>query len=94
MSVNSTVPFRTATRYVAVTLNFTIREKHLRLEDNVMSLKCTAEVMDLYWRTSEVSVAVTLTPRNWYAPHIPVFSTSSLMSSSKILSILVTLFFA
>ena len=91
MSTNGTLHYKTSTRYVGVTLNFTIREKHLRLEDSVMSLKCTAEVMDLYWRTSEVSVSVARAPRNWYSPHIPVFSSSPLMSSTRSLSVVVTL---
>ena len=44
--------------FVALSLNFTLRPEHVRREDRVLSLKCTAEVMELYWRTSEVSVTV------------------------------------
>ena len=80
-------------KFVAVSLNFTIRMKHVRIADNVLSLKCTAEVWELYWRTSEVSVTVSPSPSTWFSAHAPTFSssTSSLLTSFSNLPSSVTL---
>ena len=68
---------RKMTKFAAVSLNFTIRSKHVSVADNVLSLKCTAEVLELYWRTSEVSVTVSPSPSTWFSAHSPTFSSSS-----------------
>ena len=57
--------------FVALSLNFTLRLEHVT-EDRVLSLKCTAEVTELYWRTAEVSVTVSPpSPKNWFSSHAP-----------------------
>ena len=76
-------------QFVAVSLNFTITEKHLRSlagSPGVVSLKCTAEVLELYWRSSSVSVTVSRAPAVWYStalsssarvsPHCPLATTA------------------
>ena len=69
-------PERRLGSFVALSLNFTLRPEHVRAEDRVLSLKCTAEVLELYWRTSEVVVTVSSPPgpRNWLAGTGPAFS--------------------
>ena len=44
--------------YSVVKLRFPIREKHLGTEDRLLSLKCTASVTDLYWRSTEVKTLI------------------------------------
>ena len=51
---------RRLVRYVAISLNFTIRPEHVRREDRVLSLKCTAEVLELYWRQGVLCETKTL----------------------------------
>lgn len=61
---------RTLGQFVALSLNFTITEKQLRSgadSPGVVSLKCTAEVLELYWRSSSVSVTVSRAPAVWYS---------------------------
>ena len=40
--------------YSVLKLNFTVKPKHLAHTAGGLSLKCTAEVLDIYWRSSEV----------------------------------------
>ena len=57
-------------QFVAVSLNLTLTEKHVRAvagSPGVVSLKCTAEVLELYWRSSSVSVTVSRAPAVWYS---------------------------
>ena len=49
-------------------LNFTVKRKHLKMTEGGLSLKCTAEVLDLYWRSSEVETQVTSLPGTWSMP--------------------------
>ena len=44
--------------YSVVKLRFPIREKHFRTGDRQLSLKCTASVIDLYWRSTEVKMLI------------------------------------
>ena len=79
--------------FVSLTLNFTIEEQHLNQQDNLISLKCSAEILDLFWRTSEVSVTVRPASRNWYFQNISVFSSSSSTLSYSYIIIVVVQFF-
>ena len=75
---NESSAHHTMGKFVAVSLNFTVKEKHVRQAEGVqgvLSLKCTAEVLDLYWRTSEVSVTVARTPELWFSPALSFSST-------------------
>ena len=57
-------------QFVALSLNLTLTEKHVRPvagSPGVVSLKCTAEVLELYWRSSSVSVTVSRAPAVWYS---------------------------
>ena len=57
-------------QFVALSLNLTLTEKHVRSvagSTGVVSLKCTAEVLELYWRSSSVSVTVSRAPAVWYS---------------------------
>jgi hypothetical protein len=56
-------------------LNFTVKPKHLAHTAGGLSLKCTAEVLDLYWRSSEVTSQVKSLPGTW---SLPAFSNSVL----------------
>ena len=83
---NQTSGRQTMGQFVAVSLNFTITENHMKEvagSDGGLSLKCTAEVLELYWRTSEVSVVVSRSPRVWYSPAL---STSSSSHTSNLLA--------
>jgi hypothetical protein len=46
-------------------LNFTVKPKQLVMPGGGLSLKCTAEVLDLYWRSSEVETQVITRPNTW-----------------------------
>jgi len=54
--------------YSVLKLNFIVKRKHLKMTDGGLSLKCTAEVLDLYWRSSEVATQVTSLPHSWLLP--------------------------
>ena len=45
--------------YSVKKLNFIVNDNHLT--DGELSLKCTAEILDLYWRSNEVATQVTTT---------------------------------
>ena len=61
------------TPYSVLKLNFTVKHKHLAHTEGGLSLKCTAEVLDLYWRSSEVDTQVASLPITW---SLPTFSHS------------------
>ena len=44
--------------FSVVKLRFPIRENYLGTEDRQLSLKCTASVPDLYWRSTEVKMLI------------------------------------
>ena len=53
--------------YPVVKLRFPIRENYLGTEDRQLSLKCTASITDLYWRSTEVNMFIR--PRHgWMFP--------------------------
>ena len=53
------------TPYSVLKLNFTVKHKHLAHTEGGLSLKCTAEVQDLYWCSSEVDTNVASPPITW-----------------------------
>ena len=61
------------TTYSVLKLNFTVKHKHLAHTEGGLSLKCTAEVLDHYWRSSEVDTQVVSLPITW---SLPTFSHS------------------
>ena len=75
------------TKYSTLELDFKIKEKHIIDTNGKLSLKCTAEVLDLYWRSSEVSVTVTSIPRPWFSPDFSISSAVSCQLSNYYLSI-------
>lgn len=88
---NESAAHHTLGQFVAVSLNFTIKEKHVRQVEGVeggLSLKCTAEVLELYWRTSEVSVSVARSPRVWFSPALSSSSSSSQLPLQPWLTVL------
>ena len=56
------------TPYSVLKLNFTVKHKHLAHTEGGLSLKCTAEVLDLYWRSSELETQVSSLPGTWSMP--------------------------
>ena len=81
-------------QFLALSLNLTLTEKHVRAvagSPGVVSLKCTAEVLELYWRSSSVSVTVSRAPAVWYStalssshlsPHCSLATTTLVMLTS------------
>ena len=51
--------------FTELKLNFTVSTKHLRARDGQLGLKCSASVLDLYWRSGEVTTQVVARSR-WY----------------------------
>ena len=70
--------------YSVKKLNFIVNENHLT--DGELSLKCTAEILDLYWRSNEVATQVSSSvPYSWYAPSFSYSGSDSLCVSDKFL---------
>ena len=71
-------------QYSILKLKFIVKNKHLKGTDGGVSLKCTAEVLDLYWRSSEVSVHVSSVP-HWSLPAFSYSATVTLAESYLLL---------
>ena len=70
--------------YSVKKLNFIVNENHLT--DGELNLKCTAEILDLYWRSNEVATQVSSSvPYSWYAPSFSYSGSDNLCVSDKLL---------
>ena len=70
--------------YSVKKLNFIVNENHLT--DGELNLKCTAEILDLYWRSNEVATQVSSSvPYSWYAPSFSYSGSDNLCVSDKFL---------
>ena len=61
--------------YSVLTISFIVKPKHLKQPEGSLSLKCTAEVLELYWRSTEVETLVKSLSSSW---SLPSFSLSSI----------------
>ena len=64
-SENSEFCAKETVPYSVLQLEFTLTQKHLVLPRGGFSLKCTAEVLDLYWKSTEVATQVASPPTSW-----------------------------
>ena len=62
-------PFKTPEVFTMLKLNFTVTRAHLRAGDRQLGLKCSASVLDLYWRSGEVNTQVVDRSRYRYHGH-------------------------
>jgi hypothetical protein len=83
--------------YSVLKLNFTIKAKHLANTEGCLNLKCTAEVLDLYWRSSEVESRVTTVPNTWSLPAfshtLPANMPINYLSLVNLMALLIVAFF-
>ena len=83
--------------YSVLKLNFTVKPKHLAYTEGSLSLKCTAEVLDIYWRSSEVETQVTSLPGTWSMPafsnSVPANMNINHLSLVNLLGLLISFFY-